>query len=149
MADTISTYNSTLKRLWNGEIDFENIKCMLLSDDAAFDATDATLGDVTNSGAYELDGNGWTAGGETLASVAVTVVNTSGAMLDAADISVVAMGGPIPSGGSAYKAVIYDDTDADDAPLFFISFDSPRQAGEGTNFLISWNANGIARNNWT
>lgn len=142
MAVTISRYNHTLKKLLNKEITYSTLKLMLLSDDAAFDATDAQLTDVTNAGANEVDGNGWDAGGEPLTGVTISIVDTDGAMLDADDVTVQAAGGPI---GPAYAAVIYDDTDANDAPLWFVDFGGAQTAGLGTDFKITFNANGIQR----
>ena len=142
MAVTISRYNHTLKKLLNKEVTLTTLKVMLLSSSASFTASHTALTSVNNSGAYQVSGNGWTAGGITLASVAVTVVNTNGAMLDAADVSVTASGGTI---GPASAAVIYDDTDASDAPLFYIDFGGAESAGVGTDFKITFNANGIER----
>lgn len=142
MAVTISRYNHTAAKLMGGDVDLDNLNLMLLNDSASFTASNTTLAQVSNSGTYEVDGSGWTEGGETLASVAVTTVDTDGAMLDAADVSVTATGGAI---GPAYKAVIYDDTDGDDAPLWFIDFDGAQTAGEGTDFKITINASGIFR----
>jgi hypothetical protein len=142
MATTISRYNHTLKKLINKEVTYTTLKVMLLNDSATFDATDTTLTDVTNSGAYEVSGNGWTEGGETLASVAVTTVSTDGAMIDAADLEADASGGSI---GPAYAAVIYDDTDSDDAPLWYVDFGEAKEADDGTPFKFTINASGLLR----
>ena len=140
MAVTISRYNHTVKKLLNKEIDYTTLKMMLLNNSATFTASHTALASVNNTGAYEVSGNGWTVGGIALASVAVTVVATNDAMLDADDISVTATGGPI---GPAYKAVIYDDTG--DVPLWFIDFGQVEEAGETTDFKFSFNASGIFR----
>lgn len=142
MAVTISRYNHTSKKLMNKEVDLSTLKVMLLNSSASFTATNTTLNQVNNSGAYQVSGNGWTSGGVTLSNVAVTVVDTNGAMLDADDVDVEATGGAI---GPAYALVIYDDTDSNDAPLWFIDFDGAQTAGEGTSFKITFNANGILR----
>lgn len=142
MAVTIARYNHTAAKLLGGDVDLDNLKLMLLNDSASFTASNTTLAQVSNSGSYEVHGSGWTQGGEDLASVSVSTVDTDGAMLDAADISVTATGGAI---GPAYKAVIYDDSDASDAPLWFIDFDGAQTAGEGTDFKITINASGIFR----
>lgn len=142
MAVSISRYNHTAKKLLNKEVTYTTLKAQLLNATATFTATHTTLTQVNNAGAYQVSGNGWTAGGELLGSVAVTVVDTNDAMLDAADITKTATGGSI---GPAYGCVIYDDTDAGDAPLWFINFDGVREAGEGTDFKIVWNASGIYR----
>jgi hypothetical protein len=144
MAVTISRYNQTAKLLLNKEITLTTLKVMLLDSNASFTAADTTLATVSNSAAYEVDGNGWTTGGETLASVAVTTVSTDGAMLDAADVTVTATGGSI---GPADAAVIYDDsmTSPADAVLWYIDFGGSETAGVGTDFKITFNASGIAR----
>lgn len=142
MAVTISRYNHTAKLLLNKEIVYTTLKCMLLNATASFTATHTTLAQVTNTGAYEVSGNGWAVGGELLGSVAVTIVDTNDAMLDAADISKTASGGSI---GPAPFAVVYDDTHASDAPLWFINFDGSKEAGVGTDFKVNWNASGLFR----
>jgi len=142
MAVTISRYNHTAKLITNKEIDYTALKFMLLDSNAAFDATDTTLTDVLAGAATEVSGNGWDAGGEALASVAITTVSTSGAMLDAADISVTATGGNI---GPASAGCIYDSAHVNDAPLWYIDFDGPQEAGVGTDFKVTFNANGIFR----
>jgi len=142
MAVTISIYNHTLKLMMNKELVYTTLKVQLLDNTAAFDATHTTLAQVNNAGAYQVSGNGWDAGGELIANAAVTTVNTNGVMLDGDDIIVNAVGGSI---GPAYKAVVYDDTHASDAPLFFIDFGQVEEAGETTDFKIVWGANGILR----
>lgn len=144
MAVTISQYNHTEKLLANKEITYTTLKVQLLDSNAAFTATHTALTSVNNSGAYEVSGNGWTAGGETLANVAVTTVTTNDAKLDADDVSVTASGGDI---GPTTACVIYDDTEASDAPLWYVDFDGAQTAGVGTDFIITWNAAGIKT--WT
>lgn len=144
MAVTISQYDHTEQLFASGSVTLSTLKVQLLSASASFTASHTALTSVNNSGAYEVSGNGWTAGGETIANVAVTTVTTNDAKLDGDDISVTATGGDI---GPASGAVVYDDTDASDAPLFFIDFDGAQTAGVGTDFIISWNASGIKT--WT
>ncbi len=142
MAVSMLRYNHTAKKLLNKEINTSTLKVMLLTNTAAFNAANTQLTQVTNAGAYEVSGNGWTTGGETLDNVGITTVDTNGAMIDADDIDVTATGGDI---GPAYKAVIYDDSDADDAPLWFIDFGESKTADEGTPFKIVFNAAGLTR----
>lgn len=137
---TINLYNHTAKLFANKQVTLTTLKVQLLNDSATFTASHTALTSVNNSGAYEVDGNGWTTGGETLSGVAVTTVTTNDAKLDADDVSVTASGGAV---GPAYKAVIYDDTDANDAPLAFIDFETSKQADSGTPFNINWDSNGI------
>lgn len=145
MAVTITPYNHTLKLFWNQEVNLDTLRIKLLNQYAAFDATDTTTSDVTGAGAFEVDGNGWTADGVYIDSayLAVTTVNTSGAMIDFADISVEAAGGSI---GPAESALIEDATTG--KPLFFIDFGEAKTAGNGTPFNVNVNASGLARVAW-
>lgn len=147
MAVTISLYNNTVKRLLNKEVTFTTLRVMLLNASASFVASHTTLNQVagtpTGTPAHrpnEVYGNGWTEGGMTLANVTASVVTTNDAMLDADDVVATATGGPI---GPAYAAVLYDDTDTNDAPLAYIDFGQAEQAGQDTDFKIVWNASGI------
>lgn len=140
MAVTISVYNHTAKKFLNKEVDLEALTLMLLSNDATFTAAHTQLTQVSNADAYEVHGSNWTEGGELIENVTVSTVTTNDAKIDGDDISVTATGGDI---GPAYKAVIYDDTDADDMPLFFIDFDGAKTAGNGTAFIVAWHADGI------
>lgn len=134
---TISFYNHTRKLYANQEIDVDALKVMLLLDHT-FDATDDDVSeDIAGD---EVFGFGWDEGGEPVGSEVISIVATSGAMLDAADVEVTATGGAI---GPADGAVVYDATS--DKPLWYIDFEGEETAGEGTQFRIVWNVNGIAR----
>jgi hypothetical protein len=143
MAVTFTPYNHTAKLLLNKEITFSTLRVVLVNQAVVtgFDAAHTTKAQVLGvGGGAEVSGNGWTAGGETIANVAVTQVTTNDAKLDGDDVIVTATGGAI---GPAYGALVYDDTHASDAPLVFINFDGVQTAGVTTNFRITWNANGI------
>lgn len=145
MAVSTSIYDHTAKLFANKEIELSTLKVMLLDATASFTAANTTLNDV--AGAFhtkEVDGNGWTTGGETVASVAVTQVTTNDAMLDGSNVVVTASGGGI---GPALYAVLYDDTHVADAPLVFIDFGGSETAGDGTDFQIVWSSSGII--SWT
>lgn len=141
MAVTITLYNHATKLLANKEVDLTALKVMLLNTSGAFDATDTDITDVSTN---EVDGSGWTTGGETLANVAVTTVSTNDAKLDADDVEVTATGGAI---GPAEYAVIYDSASGD--LIAFIDFDGAKEAGETTPFKIVWSANGIVTFTYT
>lgn len=143
---TINPYNHTAKLLMNGEVSLADLKVMLVDGTTGFSAAHTTLAQATDAGADEVDGAGWDTGGEALAGAAITIVSTSGAMLDATDISVTATAGNI---GPAEGAIIYDDDHTDDAPLFYIDFEEEKTADEGTDFKITFDANGIARAAWS
>jgi hypothetical protein len=138
MAITISRYNHTARLLMSGAVDPGNLKLMLLNNSASFTAGNTTLAQVSNTGAYEVSGFGWTSGGMALAAAAFTTVGTDGVMLDANDIEVQASGGSI---GPAYKAVVHDGT----VPLWFIDFDGAQTAADGAFFNVILSANGLFR----
>jgi hypothetical protein len=137
MAVTISLYNHTAKLFADGSNAVGDTYKVQLYSTATFDATNTTLAGIT--GTEATTGTGYTAGGATLASVSVTTVTTNDAKFDADDVTWTASGGSI----TASYAVIYNDTDANDPPLAFIDFDGSQSAGDGTDFKIVWNANGI------
>lgn len=131
-------YNHTIRKLVNGDVVIGALKAMLLNASATFDATHTTVAQVSNTGAYEVSGNGWDTGGEAFSGEAWTTVDTDDAMLDADNISVTASGGNI---GPASAVLILYDT----IPLFYQAFDSPQTAGSGTPFLLSVSASGLVR----
>jgi hypothetical protein len=137
-------YNHTAKLFANSQVTLAALKAMLVGASYTFDATETAM---TTAQAQEVSGNGWAAGGEAIASAAVTQVTTNDAMLDGDDISKTATGGAI---GPASGVVVYDSTGAGYStrrPLFYYAFPSAKTADSGTPFVITWHANGIAR--WT
>ena len=137
MAVTISLYNHTAQRFASGANAVGDTYKVKLFTAATFDATHTT--EAAAGGTEVANGNGYTTGGATLANVAVTTVTTTDAKFDADDVTWTASGGAI----TASFARIYNDTDTDDPPLAFINFDGSESAGDGTDFKIVWNANGI------
>lgn len=137
MAVTISVYNHTAKRFADGSNAVGDTYKVKLLTAATFDATHTTL--AATGGTEATTATGYTAGGATLASVAVTTETTNDAKFDAADVTWTATGGAI----TASYAILYNDTDANDPPVAFINFDGSQSAGDGTDFKIIWNANGI------
>lgn len=134
-------YNHTRKLFANGDVTLANLKVMLYGDSYSFDPTETNMTAVE---ADEVSGNGWTQGGEAIGSAAVTVDDTNEAKLDGNDISKTASGSDI---GPAHGLVVFDATGADDTawlPLFHYAFASPQTAGVGTDFKITWHADGIA-----
>jgi len=137
VAVTISLYNHTAAKFADGSfIPGDTYKVKLLTA-ATFDATNTTL--AATGGTEVANDNGYTTGGATLGSVAVTTVTTNDAKFDAADATWTASGGVI----TASYGIIYNDTDANDPPVAFIDFGGSETAGDGTDFKIIWNASGI------
>jgi hypothetical protein len=137
MAVTISLYNHTAKLFAEGSNASSDTYKVKLYTAATFSAANTTLAGIT--GTEASTGTGYTAGGQSLANVAVTTVTTNDAKFDADDLTWTASGGSI----TASYGVIYNDTDANDPPLAFIDFDGSQSAGDGTDFKIAWNASGI------
>jgi hypothetical protein len=137
VAVTISLYNHTAARFADGSNAVGDTYKVLLATSATFDATNTTLAGVTKT--EVANGNGYTTGGATLGSVAVTTVTTDDAKFDANDVTWTASGGTI----TASYAILYNDTDANDPPVAFIDFGASESAGDGTDFKIIWNASGI------
>lgn len=137
MAVTISLYNHTAKRFAEGaNSSGDTYKAKLLTA-ATFNATHTTL--VATGGTEVANANGYLTGGKALTNVAVTTTTTNDAKFDADDVTWSASGGSI----TASHCVLYNDSDADDPPVAFIDFDGSKSAGDGTDFKIIWDANGI------
>lgn len=143
MAVSMTLFDHTPKLIFNKEIDFANIKAMLLDNTATLTPSNTTIGDVDGAGAKEVSGNGWTTGGITLSNVTITQVTTNDTIIDADDVDVVATGGSI---GPAYACVLYDATSS--KPLVYIDFGQAQSAGDTTSFKIVWNENGIIRGSY-
>lgn len=126
-------YNRFKANLMNKEIDMEadTIRVALLDNSHSFTATDNTWSDVS---ANEISGTGYTANGEALANKAVTQAATT--KFDADDVTW------STATFSAWHAVIYDDTLANDDLIVSIDFGG-EQTVTGADFTIAWNANGI------
>jgi hypothetical protein len=82
MAPSISLYNHTTARFANGANAVGDTYKLMLCSAATFNAANTTLASITKT---EISGNGYTAGGATLANVAVTTVATNNAKFDADD----------------------------------------------------------------
>ena len=131
---TTRQYNHTARLFLGQQVDINNLIVMLLDATGTFDATNVTLEDVAGvANAKEVDGNGWTTGGELFANVVAGTATTDDATLTADEIRVRATGGNI---GPAYALVVYDGTSTGDKPLFHVQFSEAVYAGEGTDFLI-------------
>jgi hypothetical protein len=104
---------------------------------ATFNATHTTLAAVTKT--EVANANGYTTGGPALTGVEIVTANTNGAKFDANNVVLSATGGSI----TAEFGILYNDTDADDPPLYFINFDGFKTASAGTDFSVLWNASGI------
>lgn len=138
MAEQISPFNHTTRLFMNGSNAVGDTYKLILYTALTFDATQTTLAGLT--GTEVTNANGYTSGGLALTNVTVTTVNTNGAKFDADDAIWTASGSDI----SAVKGIIYNDTDTNDPPLWFIDFDGTKVATAGNQFKVIWPATGIA-----
>ena len=145
MAVTINFYDGFPEYIGDSTIDLDadDFRHMLMNNSHVFDATDDIRTDVsanqiaTANGYVQATGGGT---GEQLGSV--TWTNVAGTVtFDAADTTWTASGGSI----DASDVVLFDDTPTSpvDPICFSVDFDGDQSAGDGTNFLITWNASGI------
>lgn len=88
-------------------------------------------------------GSGYTAGGKTLASVTVTQDNTNNRMaIDADDVTWTALGALSPATPS--HAIIWNDTPTSPADPLIAYIVLGTTATNGGDYVIQWNATGIA-----
>lgn len=139
MAVTITLYNHTAKLFADGSNAAGDTYKLKLYSALTPSAAHTTLAQVDAAGTETTGGTGYTSGGQALSGVTVTTVTTNDAKFDANDVTWTASGGSI----AAAYGVIYNDTDTNDPPLAYINFDGTQSAGDGTDFLVSWNASGI------
>lgn len=135
MADII--YDKFIQRVKQGEIDLEAdvIKIALLKNTHTPDQTDDDFADV--SGDENPAGSGYTAGGETLANVLVTEEGGGVIKVDADDPLWTAL-----TATNLRYAVIYDDTQANDALIYLFDFGSDKNP-TAENFTIQFDSTGI------
>lgn len=138
MAVTINKYNKFAEYFGEGVINLETdtFKLALMDTSHTFTATNTQWSDVS---ANELPtANGYTSPGQNLSTVSW---DESGGTLtfDAADVTWSASGGSI----AASDGVLYSDTATNDELCFSVDFDGLQTAGDGTDFIVAWHANGI------
>ena len=138
---TFNFYNHSVARFMRGENpETDAYKVVLLSSGAVFDATHTTLAEVTDSGASEVYGYGWAQGGEAIANPSISVYATNKGAFDGDDVVVPIVGGDL---GPFSAYAIFNDTDADDAPIGFVTLDAPQTIVAGKTANIPWPAGGI------
>lgn len=136
MADVI--YNSFKKKIMDGSIDLDTdtIKLALVTSSYTPDQdTHDFFDDVTN----EVTGTGYTAGGATLTTKAVTQDNTNNkGVFDADDVTW------STSTITARAGVLYKSTGtaSTSALICYIDFGADKTSAGG-NFTVQWNASGI------
>lgn len=139
MAVTVSFYNHFLEILGDGNLDMDNdtFKVALMDTNHTFVAANTQWSQVS---ANEIAGaNGYTAGGQALANVVWS--QTGGTVkFDFDDPLWTASGGDIET---AYSAVIYDDTHANDLLICSIDFGEAKATEDGADLTLKVNAAGL------
>lgn len=139
MPPSITVYNHTKSRFLSGANAVSDTYRVNLYTALPANLT-ATTKTGAETGATQLaTANGYTQNTMTLSGVAVTITTTDDATFDAADVSWTATGGSIAAG----FAMVYNDTDTDDPPVFRIDFDGTVTATVGIPLVLGWNASGI------
>lgn len=139
MAITIQPYDHTLLRNRTGSNQAGDTYIINLYSALPFNQA-ATTKAAAESGATQLaTANGYTQDAKALSGVTIAAFATSGVNMDANDVEWVATGGSIAAG----FALLYNDSDTNDPPMYRIDFDGTVTATDGVTFRIAWNANGI------
>lgn len=140
MAVTISFFNNFVEDLGLARMNLasDSLKVMLVNG-YTFNAAHASKSQVSG----ELGtANGYTAGGQELDNVSWGFL-VDKTILDADDVTWSATGGSI---GPVTGAVIYDDTVTSptaDRLIAYIDFGGSQTAGVGTDFKVTFNADGV------
>ena len=141
MAEAVFWYGNAFVSAFNGLIDFTNdtIKIALFTDAAAPDQDDALY---ANHGLTELaTGDGYTTGGETMASKTLAYVDgTNIIKIDAADVI-----WTFTATRVARYAVIYSDTGVGDPLICFIDFGANKTVTDAGTLTITFSADGIIK----
>ena len=122
----------------------DTYKVILLSSAATFVAAATTVDEVTNSGANEVSGNGWTAGGMTIGNPTITQVTTNDSQFSGDNIITEISGGDL---GPFSAYVIVNSTDS--KPLAYITLDAPETVTSGLYAQIAWPSDGIIKFTYT
>jgi hypothetical protein len=128
-------YNNFKEQVLNGEFDLtdDTIKVGLVTGHSPDIDTHTQWSDVSGD---EESGAGYSAGGETLGSKAVTQDNDNDrGKFDAADVTWSGLDVGTPS-----HAIMYDDTHASD---LLIAYWELSTASNGGDYTLQWHANGI------
>lgn len=140
----LTRYHLTNLKQWNGaaiDFDTDTLKAALLT--VTYVPNAATDEFWANINANEVSGNGYTAGGEALASKSVVVDGGGDVTFDAADVTWIqgAVGFT-----NARILVLYKDTGvAATSPLIGFHDYGSSQENDNNTFINVWGANGILR----
>ncbi|MDQ0317734.1 hypothetical protein [Amorphus orientalis] len=114
------------------EVDLSNTRLTLLSEAAEFNPDDASIGDVTSEGAFEVTDAGWPAGGKVLTGVQFAPLTGGLASLTADPCTHIA----VEEALSHRHVVIYDATDQ--TPIVFVEFPVDYTTPEGAELRLTF-----------
>jgi hypothetical protein len=139
MATVITPYNHTAARIRSGSNGVgDTYKVNLYSVLPFLPA--ATTKAAAEVGATQLPtANGYTQDSMTLTGSAVVTVSTNGANWTVDDVTWNASGGDLV----ASFAMLYNDSDSDDPPMYHLDFGGPITALDGSPFVIIWDAGAV------
>lgn len=140
MAVTMQFSDLFMTNVGNGNVNLatHTFKAILVNG-YTFNAAHDELADVSAS--QIANGNGYTTGGKALQNITWAWDGAnSRTKWDSDDLSWTASGGAI---GPATGCWIYSDTSTGDKLVCYIDFGGAETAGDGTDFKITFNANGI------
>ena len=152
MASTLTLYNKLTKYLQDGTIDLDTntIKLALVTSSYTPDAAHDVLADVLGSPSCEVEAiaspnNGYTAGGEELASKTLTQTDSPAeTVFDAADLTFAALTATFRYGILYASGTLNGIVN----PLIgYILFDTTPAdiVMSGIDFVVQWNASGITK----
>lgn len=134
MTATFQWFNHTRARFQSGaNADSDEYRLYLLSASASFDGSHTTFAQVTNSGAYVVSGNGWSASGEVIPNWAAAAYATDDAQITADDVVVAISGADL---GPFSHYLIHNETD--DAPVALVSLSAPKTVPDGEAAHFPW-----------
>jgi hypothetical protein len=139
MPVTITPYNHTAARHRSGANAVGDSYKINLYTVLPANLTSTTKAAAESGATQVATANGYTQNAKTLTGVTVATVTTNDAKFDADDVSWT------PSGGNIVGlfAMIFNDTDTDDPPLYRIDFGGTITAIPGDTFQINWHPDGI------
>jgi WD40 repeat protein len=130
-----TVYPNSLEWIISNAPSMPETKFMILSGDATFDASHATLDQVTGAGAYEVSGNNWPAGGVTINNISLTSIGLGIVGLGFDDFSQVIVGGDL----DFRYGLFYSGT----TPLVHVDFASDQKFVQNTEISFLSGDNGL------
>lgn len=131
-------YDVALNDIVAGNLSTMSLKLMLLNASAVYNKSDISMNAVTNSGAYQVSGNGWPANGVAITGV-TTAINADGFSSIQANLIEQAVDNTF----SYRNAVIYDSTS--NKPIIFLDFGALQQTQQQTSLTFDLSTAGIVQ----